>query len=230
MTCDNGTNFRGAATELGQLIKQMDQEEIQRYAANNGFEFRFNPPGTPHMGGVFESLIKSAKRAIRAVLKDVEFTDAELQAAFIGAEDLVNSRPLGYQSNDPNDFRTLTPASFLHGKLDGSILPLTVDSKPHNLKQRWRLIQTTLKHIWKRWLREILPNLGPRQKWTQDNRNFEVGDEVLVVDKNLPRYQWDIGRIETTYPGRDGVVRIVDVRGEKGGTLKKSVHRLIPLN
>ena len=60
--------------------------------------------------------------------------------------------------------------------------------------------------------------------------SVKVGDEVLVVDKNLPRYQWDIGRIEATYPGRDGVVRIVDVRGEKGGTLKKSVHRLIPLN
>ena len=230
LTCDNGTNFRGCDSELKGLINQMNPDDIQKYATTNGFEFRFNPPGTPHMGGVFESLIKSAKRAIRAVLKSVEFTDAELQAAFIGAEDLINSRPLGYQSNDPNDFRTLTPASFLHGRLDGSVLPSTVDNQPHNLKQRWRLIQTALKHIWKRWLREILPNLGPRQKWTQDNKNFEVGDEVLVVDKNLPRYQWDIGRITSVYPGRDGVVRIVDVRGENGGTLKKSVHRLIPLS
>ena len=175
-------------------------------------------------------MIKSAKRAIRASLKDVEFTDAELRSAMIGAEDLMNSRPLCYVTNDPNDFRTLTPSSFLHGRLDGSILPPTVDSQPHNLKQKWRLIQTTLKHIWKRWLKEILPNLGPRQKWTRDNRNFEVNDEVLVVDKNLPRYRWDIGRITATYPGRDGVVRIVDVKGERGETLMKSVHRLIPLS
>ena len=230
LTCDNGTNFRGADNELRQLINQMDQDQIQKYATNNGFEFRFNPPGTPHMGGVFESLIKSAKRAIRAVLTNAEFTDAELQNAFIGAEDLINSRPLGYQSNDPNDFRTLTPASFLHGRLDGSSLPPSVDNQPHNLKQRWRVIQTTLKHIWKRWIKEILPTLGPRQKWTQDNRNFELNDEVLIVDKNLPRYQWNIGRITATYPGRDGVVRIVDVRGENGTTLKKSVHRLIPLS
>lgn len=182
------------------------------------------------MGGVFESLIKSAKRAIRATLKNVEFTDAELLSAFIGAEDLLNSRPLGYVTNDPNDFRTLTPASFLHGRLDGNVLPPTVDSQPHNLKQRWRLIQTTLKHVWKRWMKEILPTLGPRQKWCQDNRNFEVGDEVLVVEKNLPRYRWKIGRITHTYPGRDGVVRIVNVKGEQGETLMKSVHRLIPLN
>ena len=230
LTCDNGTNFRGSEKELRLLINEMDQAKIDAYAANNGFEFRFNPPGTPHMGGVFESLIKSAKRAIRAVLKDVEFNDAELQAAFIGAEDLVNSRPLGYQSNDPNDFRTLTPASFLHGRLDGNILPESVEKENFNPKQRWRLIQTTLKHIWKRWIKEILPTLGPRQKWTQDGRNFEIGDEVLVMDKNVPRYRWNIGRITATYPGRDGVVRIVDVKGEAGETLKKAVHRLIPLN
>ena len=230
LTCDNGTNFRGADRELRQLIQSMDEEEIQKYARTNGFEFRFNPPGAPHMGGVFESLIKSSKRAIRAVLKNADFTDAELHAAFIGAEDLLNSRPLGYQSNDPNDFRTLTPASFLHGRLDGSILPPAVDNQDFNPKQRWRLIQSTLKHIWRRWIREILPNLGPRQKWTQEGRNFEVGDEVLVVDKNLPRYRWNIGRITATFPGRDGVVRVVNVKGENGESLQRTVHRLIPLS
>ena len=181
------------------------------------------------MGGVFESLIKSSKRAIRAVLKNAEFTDAELNAAFIGAEDLVNSRPLGYQTNDPNDFRVLTPASFLHGRLDGSNLPMVVDQHQPDHRKRWRLVQTTLKHIWRRWLREILPTLGPRQKWTQDNRNFEVDDEVLVIDRNLPRYRWDIGRITQVYPGRDGVVRVVNVKGHNGETLMKPVHRLIPL-
>ena len=230
LTCDNGTNFRGADKELRKLIQEMNEEEIKTYAKENGFEFRFNPPGAPHMGGVFESLIKSAKRAIRAILKDSEFSDAELQAAFIGAEDLINSRPLGYQSNDPNDFRTLTPASFLHGRLDGSILPATVDKKQFDHRQKWRHIQSVLKHIWKRWIKEILPNLGPRQKWTQDSRNFEVGDEVLVVDKNLPRYKWNIAKVTATYPGRDGVVRVVDVKGEHGEALKKTVHRLIPLS
>ena len=229
LTCDNGTNFRGAERELGQLIQQLDQNQIQQHARDNGFEFRFNPPGAPHMGGVFESLIKSAKRAIRAVLKNVEFTDAELNAAFIGAEDLVNSRPLGYQTNDINDPRVLTPNSFLHGRLDGSFLPPSVDTKEFDIKNRWRLVQQALKHIWKRWMQEILPTLGPRQKWTTDNRNFQKDDEVLIVDKNLPRYRWNIGRVTEVYPGRDGVVRVVDVRDNNGIELKKTVHRLIPL-
>ena len=228
LTSDNGTNFKGGQRELRELIQQMNEEDIQAYAKKNGFEFRFNPPGTPHMGGVFESLIKSSKRAIRAVLKDAEFTDAELNAAFIGAEDLVNSRPLGYQSNDPNDFRVLTPASFLHGRLDGSNLPKVVDDQQPDHRKRWRLVQSALKHIWRRWLREIIPTLGPRQKWTQENRNFAVNDEVLVIDRNLPRYQWNIGRVTATYPGRDGIVRVVDVQGEDG-THKRPVVKLIPL-
>lgn len=230
LTCDNGTNFRGCEKELKKLIQDLDQEQLEKYSTEKGFEFRFNPPGAPHMGGVFESLIKSAKRAIRASLKDVEFTDAELQSAFIGAEDLLNSRPLGYQTNDLNDFRALTPASFLHGRLDGSFLPPTVDNQDFNPKQRWRLIQNILNNIWKRWIKEILPNLGPRQKWTQDNRNFQVDDEVLVMDKNLPRYRWNLGRITAVYPGRDGVVRVVDVKGENGDILQKTVHRLVPLS
>ena len=230
LTCDNGTNFRGAERELKLLIDGLNQDELEDYASKHGFKFRFNPPGAPHMGGVFESLIKSSKRAIRAVLKDAEFTDLELQSAFNGAEDILNSRPLGYQSNDPNDFRVLTPASFLHGRLDGHVLPATVDTQPYNHKQRWRLVQNTLNHIWKRWLTEILPTLGPRQKWTQDTRNFEVGDEVLVVDKNLPRYRWNIARITATYPGRDGVVRTVDIQGENGHILKTPVVKLIPLS
>ena len=75
-----------------------------------------------------------------------------------------------------------------------------------------------------------MPNLGPRQKWTQDNRNFQVDDEVLVMDKNLPRYRWNLGRITAVYPGRDGVVRVVDVKGENGDILQKTVHRLVPLS
>jgi len=51
------------------LIQDLDQEQLQKRSTEKGFEFRFNPPGAPHMGGVFESLIKSAKRAIRATLR-----------------------------------------------------------------------------------------------------------------------------------------------------------------
>jgi len=67
---------------------------------NKGIKWNFNPPYAPHFGGVFETMIKAAKRAIMAILSKADVTDKELMT---GAEALINSRPLTYQSAYPND-------------------------------------------------------------------------------------------------------------------------------
>ena len=226
---DRGTNFRGAQREIRELLQQLSEDELQEHLATKGIKFKFNTAYSPHQGGVWESMVKSCKRAIFCVLKKQDFTDELLIAAFTQAENVVNSRPLGYQSNDPNDHRVVTPNMFIHGRLEGYQMPASVDNTDFNPRQRWRLVQQAVKHIWRRFLREIIPNLGIRQKWTRDQRNFEEGDEVLVIEPNVPRYKWTIGRVTRTYPGRDNVVRIVDVRTEDGDILNKTVHRLIPL-
>ena len=48
-------------------------------------------------------MIKCAKRAIYAILQNADVNDEELTTAFIGAEALVNSRPLTYQTSNPTD-------------------------------------------------------------------------------------------------------------------------------
>jgi hypothetical protein len=225
---DNGTNFHGAETELRRLVQDLDHEQLDQYAENGKFQFHFNPAHAPHMGALFESMIKSSKRAIRAVLRDQDVTDNELSTIFSGAEDILNSRPLTFQNNDPNDFTVLTPAMFLHGRMDGVVFPPGTEVLDYNPRQRWRMVQDCLGQIWSRWLREILPTLGPRQKWFQDQRNFEVGDEVLVMAPNVQRYKWKPGRVTAVHPGRDGRVRIVEVHTQDGA-LERPVHRLIPL-
>ena len=226
---DRGTNFRGAQTEIRRLIEQLSQTEQQEHLATKGIEFKFNTAFSPHQGGVWESMVKSCKRALFNVLKNQDFTDAMLIAALTQAENIVNSRPLGYQSTDPNDHRVITPNMLLTSRLDGYQMPNSVDNTDFNPRLRWRAVQKALQHVWKRFLREIIPNLGIRQKWTRDGRNYEVGDEVLIMDPSLPRYKWIIGRISQVYPGRDNIVRVVDVKLESGEVLNKTVHRLIPL-
>jgi hypothetical protein len=98
---DNGTNFVGAVRELKELVRDMDKDVVLRSAANKGVRWHFNPPSAPHFGGVFEAMIKSAKRAIYAILSKADVTDEELQTAFTGAEALINSRPLTYQTAHP---------------------------------------------------------------------------------------------------------------------------------
>ena len=61
------------------------------------------PALAPHFGGVHEMMIKAAKRAVNAVLGNADVTDEELTAVYTGAEALLNSRPLTYQSANPED-------------------------------------------------------------------------------------------------------------------------------
>ena len=110
---DNGTNFVGAERELQELVEAHDTDRItQETRKYHPIEWKFNPPSAPHFGGVFEALIKSAKKAIKAILGDADVTDEELHSA-IGAERLLNSRPIPYVSSDPNDLSPLTPSHFL---------------------------------------------------------------------------------------------------------------------
>ena len=103
MVSDNGTNFVGGNNELRELVDQIDQAKVESLTSNQGISWHWNPPVSPHFCGVFERMIKAAKRAIKAILGDVEVEDEELEATIIGVQCLINSRPLTQVSGDPND-------------------------------------------------------------------------------------------------------------------------------
>jgi len=42
---DNGTNYVAAAREVKEMVKNMDQEKLQRPTSNQGINWYLNPPG-----------------------------------------------------------------------------------------------------------------------------------------------------------------------------------------
>ena len=70
-----------------------------------------------HFGGVFDIIIKSAKRAIIAILNNTDVKDKELMTAFCGVKALISSRPLTCESAHIKDKVPLTPNHFLHGQM-----------------------------------------------------------------------------------------------------------------
>ena len=193
-------------------------------AASDGIRWNWNPPLGSHFGGVFESLVKVAKKTLRAVVGNAGLTNDELQTAIKEVEALMNSRPLTYEGADPQDEPVLTPNNFLVGQLGGQLAPQVTD--PRN---RWRLIQKLVKVFWKRWREEFLSTLNTRKKWIQAKDNLKVRDVVLVVDQNAPHSQWRLGRVEEVFPGQDGQVRIVQV-STKGQKRIRPITRLCPVN
>ena len=228
MYSDNGTNFKGADAELKSLVRELDENKIYQSIANKGVTWYFNPPLASHFGGVHETMIKSAKKAIKAILGKADINDEELTTAMIGAEGLINSRPLTYQSANPADDVPLTPNHFLHGQIGGHFAPTSCDETDFNPRKRWRRIQELVRHFWSRWMREWLPGLNARQKWFQTQRDVQIGDVMLVISPDTSRGNWPLGRVLEVYPGQDGHVRVVKIQvGE--GTLIRPVNKLCPL-
>ena len=228
MISDNGTNFVGAVKELKNLVAQLDENAVKTSLANHGVVWKFNPPQAPHFGGVFECMIKAAKKAIFAILSSGDINDEELMTAFSGAEALINSRPLTYHSSDHRDDVPLTPNHFLHGQIGGVFAPDSVDYTPFNPRKRWRRVQELVRHFWRRWMKEWLPSLQTRKKWFNPRRDLQVDDVVLIISPNQPRGTWDIGRIQEAHPGSDGLVRVVTIQTSRG-VLTRPVTKVCPL-
>ena len=144
---DNGTNFVGADRDLQALLAQVEGNKIKESVANKGVKWHFNPPLAPHFGGAHESMVKSAKKAIKAILGQADINDEELMTAIVGAEGLINSRPLTYQSANHADDVPLTPNHFLHGQIGGQFAPMSVDETQYSPRKRWRRVQELVRHF-----------------------------------------------------------------------------------
>jgi hypothetical protein len=223
---DNGTNFVAAERELRELFKAMDKNEIKKSMTNQRIKWRFNSPGASHFGGFFEALIKRAKPAMKAVIGNAQITDEELLTTIVGVECLVNSRPLTYQSAAPKDDPALTPNHFLYGQLGGQMAP-EIDELDNHPRRRWLRIQQIIKGFWRRWLREFLPAVNSRKKWTEEKKDIEVGNIVICIDPTLPRGTWPLGRVEVFF-GPHKHVRTARIKiGQK--QYVRPITRLCPL-
>ncbi|XP_059047611.1 uncharacterized protein LOC131843038 [Achroia grisella] len=200
--------------------------EIHKYLAHQQIVWHLNPPASPHMGGLWESAVRSAKLIITRVIGDRSLVYEELATIFTKVEAALNSRPLVPMTNDPNDLDVLTPGHFIIGKpLQALPEEEIIES---NLLKRWQLVRQITQHFWKRWQSEYLHTLQQRPKWLAKLPNVQVGDLVLLKDPGLPPFRWKIARVTKICPGSDGTVRVVELKTSTG-TLLRPVVKICPL-
>ena len=164
---DNGTNFVGAEKELREAVKRLDGERIRDQLSTDGVQWHFNFKWPPHFGGVWERLVQSAKRALKAVAGKHCVNDETLLTFMAEVESLMNGRPLTHVGTDYRDEEAVTPNHFLLGRGNPNFPPDVINDKDLCSRKRWKHAQVMVQHFWKRWLREYLPALTERRKWTR---------------------------------------------------------------
>ena len=229
MYSDNGSNFRGASNELKEFLNNLDQAAITNFASGLHINWTFNPPKAPHMGGIWERMVRSVKEVMSGLLKEHILTDPQLHTVLTEVESIVNSRPLTHVSDDINDLEALTPNHLLLGKHRNWGAIIDTNSKDVFSRKKWRQVQGVRASFWDRWKKEYLPTLTKRHRWKKEARNFTVGELVLVRDDEITkRGKWPLGRITKVKPGKDNVVRVVEVKTRDGEYTRpvSSLYRL----
>ena len=209
---DRGTNFTKADKELKEAIEEWSQQRIDGFCAQRGIQWIFNPPGASHMGGAWERMIRSVRQILKVLLKEQVVCDEVLHTVLTEATNILNSRPLTRNSDDPMDEEPLTPNHLLQLRPCHSLPPGIFGKEDLNCGRQWRQAQYLSNLFWKRRIKEYLPTLQERRKWNEPKDNFDVGDVVLLADENFPRGQWPLARVIEVFRSEDGLVRSARVK------------------
>ena len=160
-------------------------------------------------------------------LKQQTVDDKCLATIMCEVESIMNSRPLTKVSDDPMDLEALMPNHLLLLRPGPSLPPGIFNEEDLYSKRRWRQAQYLSDVFWRRWLKEYLPEMQRRQKWTKPQRNFAIGDIVLLVDENLPRSSWSLGRIIAVKPNsKESYVQRVVLR-TKSTILERPIDKIV---
>ncbi|XP_055604724.1 uncharacterized protein LOC129752959 [Uranotaenia lowii] len=213
---DRGTNFIGANKELKLALGEMDQNIILQEISSPNTTWSFIPPASPHMGGSWERMIQTVKRNLNQIKPKHQLNDEVLRNLLIEVENIVNSRPLTHVSSEDPEQPVLTPNHFLVGSSNGLKPASSMDNSEQAVRRTWRSSQVEANIFWKRWVRDYLPDLTQRSKWHSPVVPIKVDDIVVIVDANLPRNCWPMGRVISAEASSDGEVRKAVVQTANG--------------
>lgn len=158
MYSDNGSNFRAGEQEMRTAIEDWNQRAIWEFLCQKNISWKFNPPYTSHMGGIWECVIRSIRKILTALGQQL-VNEEMLRTVMAEVQGILNSRPLTPASNDPKDLEPLTPNHLLLFRANPNLPPGVFVKEDTYCKRRWWQVQYMSDIFWKRCLKEYLPTL-----------------------------------------------------------------------
>ena len=165
---------------------------------------------------------------MKAISSDCLLHDEDFATATAQINSIMNNRPITRLSDDPNDIQALSPAQLMSGAADVTADPAQF-LDPAGYRRSFRNLKTVVDAWWSRWVKDYITMLQQRQKWLKPARNLEIGDLVLMTEKNIPRGLWRKALVTKTYPDKWGVVRTCTVTTATGTKFNRECRQLVLL-
>ena len=232
---DKGSNLVGASNLLKKVVQDLDWSKINSYNVDKGTKWIFSPADAKWYNGVAEALVKSVKRALSAALGDsdnhMKLRFSEILTVMFESAQLVNQRPIGRHPSNPDE-RYLCPNDLILGRSSPDA-PQEIFENMTGLNSRLHFVQQVVNCFWKRWIKEVFPNLVVQKKWHTETRNLAIGDIVLVQELNATRGRWRKARVTELLKSGDEKVRrvIIYYKSETGMGIEveRPVQKLVLL-
>ena len=233
---DNGGNISSTKSQL----EAVNVSELQRNLEEHSIEWSFNPPYASHFGSAYERKIGAVRRVFEGSLVQLgkrTLTYDEFHTLMMEAACIVNGTPMQEVSDDPNDPLPITPGALLTFR-EYDPPPLGSFTERDLMaygQKRWRRVQYLAQEFWVRWRRDYMMTLLERAKWKSKRLCLGKGDVVLLKDKSTKRNHWPMALVDSVQTGRDGLVRVVNLRlakDSKNQTSKiftRAVHDVVLL-
>ncbi|XP_064470260.1 uncharacterized protein LOC135385013 [Ornithodoros turicata] len=210
---DNFRTFKRVSSELS--VGQLSQDPgVNGFLTVHRISWKFIVERAAWWGGFWERLIKSAKVCLRKILGKSTLTYSELATVVMEVEAVLNSRPLTYVSEDPDNLSVLTPGHFLVRKRI-TALPyepaVELRSTSNQLRRRWKYRERLIESFWTT-KEYILCLRSANIRRPLSSCSVKTGDIVLIAKENAPRVSWPLGRVESTRESADGRIRSCQVR------------------
>ena len=152
---DQGTNFVGADKQLGALFIEALKhfQQVSNCSAS-----------PPYFGGIWEAVVKSAKRHLRRIIGEQVLTFVEYCTLLCRVEACLNYQPLIPLSYDASDPLPLMLAHFLIQRNSFLVPEPELTSAKISLGKRWELVSQLPQQFWNGWSMEYLLTLQVRTK------------------------------------------------------------------
>ena len=215
---DNARTFESANKELTRLYRQnIDWKKVGENAVQKGIDWRWGIKLAPNSNGVVERMVKLVKENLVRTMKNEHMSVRNFETVLFECEALINDRPISAPTNTEGDPEPISPSQLAVGHFL-SALPFdrSKTNNPDNVDvtKMMRHRKKLVTKFWNAWRRDYVMSLAPKspnKQLQQVGRGYQLKEGMIVMirDKVLSKGTWNLARVHSLIPSKDGVIRRV---------------------